>query len=204
MDEVGTPSRASGVIRLLTALACVAGGTLWSLTPLGIQLSQQKFKTPDVFWKLFPSAPLLLLIGLAGVHFLLSSRYGRLGKAGFFVTLAGLVLTIAGDVGQFWLKLDDAYMITAPAYRSFRLGLLVLAAGSIILGFAALRTGALSRWSALPFLAGSFGVLVAVTKDFEDFGAVLWIAYGICWSWLGLTLLLEAFLSARRKKRGGR
>lgn len=122
--------------------------------------------------------------------------------AGFFVTLSGLVLTIAGDVGQFWLKLDDVYMVTAPAYRSFRLGLLILAVGSIILGLAALRTGALSRWSALPLFAGSVGLLIAVAKDFGNFGAVLWIAYGICWAWLGLALLLEAFLAARRKKRG--
>lgn len=177
---------------------------MWALTPLGIQLSEQKFKTPDVFWKLFPSAPLLLLIGLAGLHFLLSDRYGRLGKAGFFVTLSGLVLIIVGGVGQFWFELDDTYMLTAPAYRSFRLGLLVLAVGSIVLGAAALRTGALSRWSMLPFAVGSVGVLVAVTKDFGNVGAVLWIAYGICWAWLGLTLLVQAFQAAWRKKRAGR
>lgn len=189
---------------MLTALACVSGGALWALTPLGIQLSEQKYKTPDVFWKLFPSAPLLLLIGLAGLHLLLSDRYGWLGKVGFFVTLSGLALTIAGDVGQFWFELDDAYMVTAPAYRSFRLGLLVLAVGSITLGVAALRTGALSRWSAVPLAGGSVGVLVAVTKDFGDVGAALWILYGSCWAWLGLALLLRAFLASRRKKRGVR
>lgn len=177
---------------------------MWALTPLGIQLSEQKYKTPAVFWKLFPSAPLLLLIGLVGLHFLLSDRYGRLGKIGFFVMLSGLVLIIAGGVGQFWFEVDDTYMVTAPAYRSFRIGLLVLAVGSIILGGAVLRTGALSRWSAVPFAVGSVGVLVAVTKDLKNVGAVLWIVYGICWAWLGLAFLLQAFQAARRKKRAGR
>lgn len=182
----------------------MSGGALWSLTPLGIQLSQQKFKTPDVFWKLFPSAPLLLIIGLAGLYFLLSDRCGRLGKAGFFLTLAGLLLVIFGDVGQFWLGLDDTYMVTAPAYRSFRIGLLVLAVGSIVLGTATLRKGALPRWSALPFAAGSVGLLVAVAKDFGDVGAMLWIAYGVCWIWLGMAILLQALLSAWRKEPEGR
>lgn len=186
---------------VLAALACASGGALWALSPLGIQLSEQKFKTPDVLWKLFPSAPLLLLLGLAGLHLLFRGRYGRLGKAGFFVALAGLVLTIAGGVGQFWLGVDDTYMLSAPGYRSFRIGLLVLAVGSVVLGVAAFRSRVPPRWIPPVFVAGSAGLLAAVSRDLGAAGAALWIFYGVCWTLLGLALLLGTFLSYRRKKR---
>ena len=38
-----------------TGLLCVPGGMLWALSPLGVHLSELKFKTPDLFWKLFPT-----------------------------------------------------------------------------------------------------------------------------------------------------
>lgn len=196
-----TTSRTATAVSALSALACVGGGALWALTPLGIRLSEQKYKTPDVFWKLFPSAPLLLLLGLAGLFFLLAGRHGWFGRAGFLMALSGLVLTIAGGVGQFWLGLDDAYMLTAPAYRSFRLGLILLAVGSIVLGIAAFLARTLPRWVMPMFIAGSVGVLVAVSADLGSLGARLWISYGVCWVLLGLVLLLDTLLSYRRKNR---
>jgi hypothetical protein len=30
------------------------GGVLWALSPLGVHLSELRFHTPNVFWKLFP------------------------------------------------------------------------------------------------------------------------------------------------------
>jgi hypothetical protein len=189
-------------VSLLAALSCVGGGALWALTPLGIRLSEQKYKTPDVFWKLFPSAPLLLLLGLAGIFFLFAGRHGWFGRTGFFVTFLGLVLIIAGGVGQFWLGLDDTYMVTAPAYRGFRLGLIVLSAGSIVLGIAAFMARTLPRWVMPVFVLGAVGALVAVSREMGAVGAALWIFYGACWALLGLALLVDTLLSYRRKKRG--
>ena len=48
-------------------------------------------------------------------------------KLGFFVAVVGLVLIIAGDIGLYWLGIDDRFIVTAPAYNAFRIGLLVLA-----------------------------------------------------------------------------
>ena len=76
----------------------------------------------NVFWKLFPSAPLLLLVGLARLHIRISGRSGWLERSGFYVTLLGLVLILAGAVGEYWPRVDDAYIMTAPAYRVFRIG----------------------------------------------------------------------------------
>jgi hypothetical protein len=184
-----------------SGLLCVPGGVLWALSPLGVYLSELRFHTPNVFWKLFPSAPLLLMVGLIGLHVRISGRSGRLERAGFLLVLLGLVLVVAGDVGEFWLRLDDVYIMTAPAYRAFRLGLILFAAGSILFGVAVGRDRALPVWGALPFAIGALCGLVSVVRDLGSFGAALWILFGIGWAWLGFSLLAEGVSRSWRGKR---
>lgn len=172
---------------------------MWALSPLGIQLSEQKFKTPDVFWKLFPSVPLLLAVGLIGLHLWQEERAGVLERTGFYCALAGLALILAGDMGMFFFGLDDAYIMTAPAYRAFRAGLLVLAVGSLVFGTAALRSRTLPILAAAPFVVGAFCGLVAFARDLGDVGAAFWIAFGAGWAWLGLGLLMKIGLPPSRK-----
>jgi O-antigen/teichoic acid export membrane protein len=187
-----------------SGLLCVPGGVLWALSPLGVYLSELRFHTPNVFWKLFPSAPLLLMIGLVGLHALVSDRSGRLERAGFYVALLGFVLILAGNVGEFWLRIDDIYIMTAPAYGAFRLGLLLLAAGSIVFGLAAGRDGTLPAWGALPFAIGALCGLISVVRDLGSLGAVLWIVFGAGWAWLGGALLVEGISRLwRRESRAG-
>ena len=59
MDETLRGGRSLGFVTglkragaWLSALAAVPGGALWALSPLGVRLSELKFKTPNVFWKL--------------------------------------------------------------------------------------------------------------------------------------------------------
>jgi O-antigen/teichoic acid export membrane protein len=179
-------------------LLCVPGGVLWALSPLGVHLSELRFHTPNVFWKLFPSAPLLLMGGLIGVHALISGRSGRLERLGLYTSLLGILLILAGDVGEFWLRIDDVYIMTAPAYRAFRLGLIVMAAGAILFGVAAGRDRTLPVWGALPFAIGALCGLISVVRDLGSFGAVLWILFGLGWVWLGLAVLAEAISRLRR------
>ena len=197
--------------RLLTfilrwsGLLVVPGGVLWALSPVGLSLSDSLFHTPNVFWKLFPSAPLLILVGLVGLQFRQAGRSGLLEKMGFCVALLGLVLIVVGDVGLYWLGIDEAYIMTAPAYRALRLGLLVLAAGSILFAVAAPRDGALPTWGLLPFVVGSLCGLISFARDLGSFGAVLWILFGLGWAWLGLSFATERLLlsfRARRMTRG--
>ena len=184
-----------------SGLLCVPGGVLWALSPLGVRLSEMQFKTPNVFWKLFPSAPLLLLVGLIGLHLRFSGRSGRLEKVAFFVTLAGLVMVIAGDIGEFWLGLDNVFIMAAPAYRTLRLGLLVLAIGTMLFGVAAARDETLPVWGALPFAIGGLCGLVAFSADLEAFGAALWILFGVGWAWLGFAFLVVGLLGLWRGRR---
>jgi hypothetical protein len=195
--------------RLLSFLArwsgilCVPGGALWALSPTGVYVSNFAFHTPNVFWKVFWTAPLLMLLGLMGLQLRQRDRSGLLQKLGFLVAAVGLVLVIVGDIGLYWLGIDDTFIVTAPAYNTFRIGLIVLAVGSILFAVTSPRDGALPSWGLLPFVLGSLCGLISFSRDLGTFGAVLWILFGVGWAWLGLSLLIEGFSSFLRKRRSG-
>ena len=136
----------------------------WALSPTGVSISNLAFHTPNVFWKMFWSAPLLILLGLIGLQLRQSERSGLWEKLGFFVAVVGLVLIIAGDIGLYWLGIDDRFIVTAPAYNAFRIGLLVLAVGSILFAVTT-PARALPTWGLLPFVLGSMCGLISFSRD---------------------------------------
>jgi hypothetical protein len=189
-----------------SGILCVPGGALWALSPTGVYISNFAFHTPNVFWKMFWPAPLLILLGLLGLQLRQSGRSGLLEKLGFFVAVFGLVMVIAGDIGLYWLGIDDTFIVTAPAYATFRVGLLVVAVGSILFAVASPRDGVLPSWGLLPFVVGSLCGLISFSRDLGSFGAVLWALFGVGWAWLGLSLVvvgLSSFLRDRRANRIG-
>jgi hypothetical protein len=189
-----------------SGILCLPGGVLWALSPTGVYISNFAFHTPNVFWKMFWPAPLLILLGLVGLQLRQSELSGLLEKLGFLVTIAGLVTVMAGDVGLYWLGVDDIFIVTAPAYNAFRIGLVALAAGSILFAVTSPRDGALPTWGLLPFVVGSLCGLISFSRDLGSFGAVLWILFGLGWAWLGFSLVVEgfsSFLRTRRAARGG-
>jgi hypothetical protein len=183
-----------------SGILCVPGGLLWALSPTGISISNLAFHTPNVFWKMFWAAPLLLLLGLIGLQLRQSERSGLPEKLGFFAAALGLVLIIAGDIGLYWLGIDDDFIVTAPAYNAFRLGLLVLGVGSILFAVTSPREGVLPTWGLLPFVVGSMCGLISFSSDLGSFGAVLWIIFGVGWAWLGLSLVIGGFSSFLRTR----
>jgi hypothetical protein len=195
--------RASSFLLRWSVLLGVPGGVLWALSPAGVYISDMRFHTPNVFWKLFPSAPLLLLTGLLGLHILISARSGWLERVGFYLALLGLILVLLGDIGQFWLGLDHRYIMTAPANRAFRLGLILLAVGSVLLGVAAGRDRTVPVWGALPLAVGGLCGLVSFSRDLGRFGTALWMLFGLAWAWLALALLVEGVSRFSRERRAG-
>jgi hypothetical protein len=182
-------------------LAGVAGGVLWALSPIGVHLSELKFHTANVFWKMFWPAPLLILLGLIGLQLRQWGRSGLLEKVGFSLAALGLVMVMAGDIGLYWLGLDDIFIVTAPAYRAFRIGLLVLAVGSILFSVGAGRNETLPLVSALPLAVASLAGMISFAVDLDYLGAALWILFGLGWVWLCFSLLAAKLASLVRKKR---
>jgi hypothetical protein len=187
-----------------SGLLCVPGGALWAFSPTGVYISNFAFHTPNVFWKLFWPAPLLMLLGLIGLQLRQWDLSGLLQKLGFLVTAVGLVMIVAGDIGLYWLGIDDIFIVTAPAYNTFRSGLIVLAVGSILFAVTSPRDGALPSWGLLPFVLGSLCGLISFSRDLGTFGAILWILFGVGWAWLGLSLAIEGLSSFFRKRRTNR
>ena len=187
-----------------TGLLCVPAGALWALSPTGVYVSNFAFHTPNVFWKLFWPAPLLLLLGLIGLQLRQSDRSGLLEKIGFLVAAVGLLMVTAGDIGLYWLGIDDMFIVTAPAYHTFRIGLIVLALGSILFAVTSPRDGALPSWGLLPFVLGSLAGLISFSRDLGTFGAALWILFGVGWAWLGLSLAVEGITSYLQKRRSNK
>jgi hypothetical protein len=187
-----------------SGVLCVPGGVLWALSPTGVYISNFAFHTPNVFWKLFWAAPLLILLGLVGLQSRQSGRSGLLEKLGFLVACVGLIMVIAGDIGLYWFGIDDIFIVTAPAYGAFRLGLIVAAVGSILFAITSPRDGALPSWGLLPFVVGSLCGLISFSRDLGSFGAVLWILFGVGWAWLGLSFVVEGFSSFLQTRRTNR
>lgn len=191
-------------ISWLAVLACLAGGALWALSPMGLVLAELRLQGgSEVFWRLFPAAPLALVIGLIGLLWVGPLGRGWPSLLGAGVTLLGLAMVAAGNVGQFWLGLDDTYTVLAPAYRTFRAGLVVLGVGSGLFGLAGLLERSLPAWGALPFVAAAVGGLVAFVWDLGTLGSGLWAAFGAGWLWLGFSVVLSALARAWRGRKKG-
>jgi hypothetical protein len=187
-------------------LLLIPAGVLWALSPLGVYLSDYAFQTPNVFWRLFPTAPLLMALGLAGVFFFAMGEKGIAAKVGFWTVVAGAVVTIAGAFGRYYFGLDDEYIMTAPAWSAMRAGLFVLAAGAVVFGAASARGRSLPMWGVLPFAIAAVAGLVSVVRDFGGAGAVMWVTFGAGWAWLGLAIFIvkaAGYLKERRAAKAG-
>jgi hypothetical protein len=197
-------SRVSKGISWLAALSCLPGGALWAVSPLGIVLSAARLQEgSEMFWKLFPAAPLALALGVVGLLWVGALGPGGPAWAGAGVTLLGLLMVVAGVVGQFWLGLDETFMVLAPAYYTFRAGLVVLAAGALVMGIAGVRWGSLPVWGALPFVIAALCGLVAFVWELGTLGSGLWAVFGAGWIWLGFSAALSRLVGFLKQRGSG-
>lgn len=198
-------SRWVGLLAWLCVIAGFGGGTLWALSPLGARLSEEVLRAPNLFWELFPSAPLLMLVGLVGLY--LYSRGdggGLLRKAGFAVASLGAVLVIAGDIGLYQLGLDDIFIMSAPAYRTLRVGLFVFAAGTLFFAIVLARGRSLALVGTLPLVLGAFAGTVAVVRDLGQPGSGMWIAFGATFAWCSLVVMVAGMVAFFKGRKAGR
>ena len=120
-------------------------------------------------------AQALEVVGLLGFHALQGRNYGRIGRAGLYITIAAIVLfelllvasLLGGDVGLDWLV---------------AVGVLGLVVGLVLYGAATLQARVLPRWCGILFIIlMPVGILLG---DFQPiWGGLAWLALGYAlWS----------------------
>jgi hypothetical protein len=110
---------------------------------------------------LFPTAVVLITVGMAGLYARYRDDAGRLGRLGLILGMLGGPATFAAMFGIFLIQLDVMWNLMMYS-------LAVMFGGLAVFGLDTLRSRALPRGNYLPLLAGiSFPVLVIVSMVYE-------------------------------------
>jgi len=190
-------------------LGALLGGTTWVASFGAAQAISPDLKSIIV------GPVLLMLLGLAALQARHATGSGKLGKAGFGLTLIGLVLLAYGSVGRAVLSGDLAGVAYGPlVFAGLAPGALVLGGGAIFTAVSVIGANVLPRLSPIPLLIGAVGVAaaggVALAHQVLDGAAtdvfplqpaplaVLWAVFGIGWLWLGYLLWTERTPGAER------
>jgi len=140
-------------------------------------------------------ALLLLPLGMVGFHALQSPSYGRLGRAGFWMALAGPVTVALGAAS--YLYLGNVFG-TSLVWLATAVGPLLLVAGFALYGVATLQARVLPRWCGVAFIVA---LPVALVLSIPLSFASLFIVFGLVWLALGYALWSQRGVSAQQPSR---
>ncbi len=167
---------ASNLIRL-GGPAAILGGVLFIVTWVlgGFAESGALNGAFFEFFRVLTMA--LLTVGVAGLYLYQSRRFGKLGKAGFYLSLAGFSVAAIGGLAIFLVELmigkDSTPIWLFVIAHLLAAGMYLI--GSMIFAIATYRARTLPRGGALLLIAGP---LVSV-------------AFGAGWVWLGYALFFS-------------
>lgn len=180
--------------------AGVLGGVCWMAA--GILAAGQPPCEPALRYSLVKllAAAALLLLGLSALalhlrwrcpHQRSADALGRVGAVGGLAGVGCALLGIALDRRATWLGLA---LRADPPAALFGFGLLNLCVGLLLLGAGARRTASSPGWQSLPLLIGLLGLLGLLLHRSMDEPALLlvWMLFGLSWSWMSLALRLSA------------
>jgi hypothetical protein len=164
-------------------LAAMIGGLFWVVWSLLGRVSFEAAGSPFADGLLLLAA-LLTLAGLAGLHALQGSNYGRIGRAGFYTTAVGLLLQALATL-LLLLMGRDAWEVTLQ-WLVAPVGSLIVLVGLVLYGAATLQAGVLARWCGVGLIVVPPLAFYMHSKIFYGslalFG-VLWVALGyVLWS----------------------
>jgi hypothetical protein len=164
-------------------LAAMIGGLFWVVWSLLGRVSFEAAGSPFADGLLL--AALLTLAGLAGLHALQGSNYGRIGRAGFYTTAVGLLLQALAALLLLLLMGRDAWEVTLQ-WLVAPVGSLIVLVGLVLYGAATLQARVLARWCGVGLIVVPPLAFYMHSKIFYGslalFG-VLWVALGyVLWS----------------------
>jgi hypothetical protein len=194
----------------LGGIGALVGGTLWVASFGVAQAISPQFKF------LVVGPVLLMLLGLAALQARHATGSGRLAKAGFGVTLIGLVLLAYGSVGDATFSGSVSGIHYGPiVFAGLAAGSLVLGAGAALTALSMMVANVMPRLSPIPLLVGAAGVAAAggLALGHQIVGgsgdifplpigplAALWAVFGLGWLWLGYLLWVERTPAAERAR----
>jgi len=160
------------------------GGLFWVVWSLLGRVSFEAAGSPFADGLLLLAA-LLTLVGLAGLHALQGSNYGRIGRAGFYTTAVGLLLQALAALLLLLLMGRDAWEVTLQ-WLVAPVGSLIVLVGLVLYGAATLQARVLARWCGVGLIVVPPLAFYMHSKIFYGslalFG-VLWVALGyVLWS----------------------
>ena len=152
----GLAAMGSGVLTLLYFLISLATGKGDEPGPLDIL---------DIL------SYVLQVVALLGFHALQGRHYGRIGRAGLYITIGAIVIFVLliltyllfGDVGLEWV---------VPV------GLLGMLVGLVLYGAATLQAGVLPRWCGILFIIAMPVGLLLGEYSAAIWGALVWVVLG--------------------------
>jgi hypothetical protein len=171
-----------------SGLAAMAAGALWIVPAvvtaskprgcIGLECEIRPMRDTSDVAPLLILALLLTAVGLAGVvtRARNTGRFGRLGQTGVALCAVGVALLVLGMVLS--VISEVFWVLVLP-------GGLALVIGLALMGIAALLTGVLPRWAAVPLIIGSLAMLLFNDQNAQVLMAVL---FGIAWVAVGYAL----------------
>ena len=142
--------------------------------------------------RLWAVAFALMLCGLVGLYQRFPLSGTRLGRVGYRLAVAGLVVMMAGNIAEFWFFTELPYgslNARSWAWMSVLLGMLALLIGTALLGLAGWRGRALPVWGSVIFLVVPPAFFLMF---FTQLIAGAWLALAV----IGLTASALALLPA--------
>ena len=131
----------------------------------------------------------LLAAGMVGLHIRQKNRLGRLGRAGFVVAISAAAYLVGSIVFALYiLYAGISETMALTIFSLFRVSVLMLILGSILLSIASLHAEVLPHWVALLLTIGSVAAVVPFV------GVPL---FGVGWAALGYALWSEKGESVR-------
>ncbi len=189
------------------AFSAFLGGLLSALVGILVLLNPGYyiFDSPlDLLVALVEGAALLAVLGgLVGLHLAQKDIYGRLGRAGFYMSASGLVMAGVGHLAAlpFFVFLDSGGIVYVLIGLSqgvslvwgaiYVLGTVILSVGFLLLGVATFRAKNLPLWCGPVLISGLAGLWTLGNV----FG---WISFGLAW------ILVARALTKPRKEATGR
>jgi hypothetical protein len=171
----------------LGGLAAVLGGLLVILVLIPIHIMNQNSVWVNVTW-----IPTLVLLagGVIGLRTRQERGLGWLGNTGFLLAVIGTVLFTVISLGNVLYK--GLLQTTPPELVQAVEGVVVLLmiAGTLLLGTATTKAGVLPRWSGLALIIGSMSPLILgfigpENVRLQEAGVLL---FGVGWTVVGFAL----------------